>query len=403
MFEHSWIPISKIFKDESKLQVDYVPRDLPHREEQLKKLWEYFRPVFMNPCSLFVRVILLGKVGTGKTAVVRRFGRDVDGLKIREGFTVKFSYVNCHTHRTLFSVLYKVGHDLGLTLPRRGFSSEELMNLAWSHLKSSSEYLVLVLDEADYLVRSAEERVLYSLTRISEIVGDELHRIGVVFVFRDLTVLIGIEPSIQSTLQHNIIRFPPYTAGQIIDILWGRVREGALYDSAVNDEVMEMIGDLVGSDKGGTGDARLALELLYRAGKYAEEEGRDVIIPEDVRNAYSDVMPLPRDTLKNLRTGEKLLLLALIRLLQRKKFVDKVPMGLLEMEYNEVCDELGAEPRKHTTIWEYVRNLEAMGIITTEKPTKGFRGRTTLVGLPTVSLSALEREIIRLIREDLGR
>ena len=400
-YSGSWLPSSRIFRDESKLQIDYVPRKLPHREEQMRRLRDYFRPYLMNPGSMFVRVILLGGVGTGKTAVARRFGEDIDGLKTRGGGLIRFSYVNCHAHRTLFSIMQKIGRDLGLSIPRRGFSREELMHLVWNHLRSSSEYLVATIDEADYLARSLDGEALYDLTRLSEVIGDTVHRASFIFVFRDLSFLVGLDRSIQSTLQHNIIKFYPYTSDQLIDILWMRVEEGALYESAVDDEVMGMIGELVGYDKGGPGDARLALELLYRAGKYAEEEGREAILPEDVRNAYGDVMPLPREVLLNLRLGEKLLLLALTRLLQRKKFVSKVPMGLLEMEYNEVCEEFGIRPRKHTTVWEYVRNLHGMGIVVAEKSRRGYRGRTTLVGLSAVPLSTLERELIKMIREDV--
>lgn len=399
----SWLPSSRIFRDESKLQIDYVPRNLPHREEQMRRLREYFRPFIMNPGSIFVRVILLGGVGTGKTAIAKRFGEDVDGLKARSGAIIRFSYVNCHAHRTLFSIMQKMGRGLRLSIPRRGFSREELMHLLWNHLRSSNEYLIAAIDEADYLARTRDGEALYDLTRISEVIGDKSHRMGFIFVFRDLSFLVTLDRSVQSTLQHNIIKFHPYTSSQLVDILWMRVEEGAVYESAVDDDVVEMIGELVGYDKGGPGDARLALELLYRAGKYAEEEGRDVIIPEDVRKAYSDVMPIPRDVLANLRLGEKLLLLALTRLLQRKKFVSKVPMGLLELEYNEVCEEFGVKPRRHTTVWEYVRNLHRMGVISAEKSRRGQRGRTTLVGLSAVPLQTLERELIKRVKEDIRR
>jgi len=46
----------------------------------------------------------------------------------------------------------------------------------------------------------------------------------------------------------------------------------------------------VGVDCGGPGDRRLALELLWRAGKYAELDGRSFIEPRYVRAAYADVV-----------------------------------------------------------------------------------------------------------------
>ena len=390
---------SRIFRDEGKLQVDYIPKSLPHREEQLRLLREYLKPYLANPGSVFVRVILVGDVGTGKTAVARKFGESVDWLKARGGAVIRYAYVNCHANRSLFSILQKMGRDLGLNVPRRGYSREELLYMIWNHLKNTNKFLVATIDEADYVVGGRDD-ALYTLTRLSEIVGDTVHRIALIFVFRDLKSLI-LDPSVQSTLQHNIVRFYPYTSKQLADILWQRVLdEGALYESAVSDEVIEMIADLVGHDKGGKGDARLAIELLYRAGKYAESEARQSILPEDVRRAYSDVMPIPREILRNLKLEEKLLLLALTRLLQRKKFVSKVPIGLLEMEYQEVCEEHGVPPKRHTAVWEYVQNLKKMGIITAEKSGKGRRGRTTLIGLSAIPLQTLERELIAMIRDN---
>lgn len=392
---------SKIFRDESKLDVDYVPRSLPHREDQIKLLREYFKPFIANPGSIFVKVILLGDVGTGKTVVAKKFGLSVNGLKTK-GTLIKFSYVNCHAHRSFFSILQKIGRDLGLSVPRRGYSREELLYMIWNHLKGANEYLIVAIDEADFLAKGGESDALYNLSRLTEVVGDVVHRIGVIFIFRELE--LALDRSIWSTLQHNLIRFYPYTCQQLVEILWLRItEEGAIYENAVSDEVIDMIGELVGHDKGGRGDARLAIELLHRAGKYAEGEGREEILPEDVRRAYSDIIPLPKDSLVNLRLEEKLLLLALTRLLQRKKFVSKIPIGLLEMEYQEVCEEYGIPPKRHTTVWEYVRRLSGMGVIAAERSGRGQRGRTTLVGLSVIPLQTLEKELIKMLREDLKR
>ena len=403
MYEEAWIP-SKIFKDESKLQPEYVPKRLLHRDEQLKALESYFRPFLQRPGSIFVRVVFVGPSGTGKTAVAKKFGERVAGLRMKDGSLLRFAYVNCHANRTLFSIMQKLGRDVGLDVPRRGYSREELIYMIWNHLKGSKEYLIATIDEVDYLAGVERGEALYVLTRLPEITGDQVHRIGLIFVFRELESFMRLDRSIQSTLQHNVVRFEPYTRAQLSDILWARViEEEALYESAVSDEVIEMIAELIGHDTGGRGDARQALEVLEKAGRIAEREGRSTILPEDVREAYSKVMPVSKEVIVNLKLDEKLLLLALARLLQRKRFVSKVPIGLLEMEYQEVCEEFGVEPRRHTAIWDYVRNLHRMGILTAERSGKGQRGRTTLIGLSAIPLQELEKELVVIIRRELKR
>jgi cell division control protein 6 len=403
MYEEAWIP-SKIFKDESKLQPEYVPKRLLHRDEQLKALESYFRPFLQRPGSIFVRVVFVGPSGTGKTAVAKKFGERVAGLRMKDGSLLRFAYVNCHANRTLFSIMQKLGRDVGLDVPRRGYSREELIYMIWNHLKGSKEYLIATIDEVDYLAGVERGEALYVLTRLPEITGDQVHRIGLIFVFRELESFMRLDRSIQSTLQHNVVRFEPYTRAQLSDILWARViEEEALYESAVSDEVIEMIAELIGHDTGGRGDARQALEVLEKAGRIAEREGRSTILPEDVREAYSKVMPVSKEVIVNLKLDEKLLLLALARLLQRKRFVSKVPIGLLEMEYQEVCEEFGVEPRRHSAIWDYVRNLHRMGILTAERSGKGQRGRTTLIGLSAIPLQELEKELVVMIRRELKR
>ncbi|RLF05270.1 MAG: cell division control protein Cdc6, partial [Thermoprotei archaeon] len=137
--------------------------------------------------------------------------------------------------------------------------------------------------------------------------------------------------------------------------------------------------------------------------KYAEFGEREMILPEDVRNAYSDVIPsFPREEISALKINEKMLLLALVKLLQRKKYITKVPLGMLELEYNELCEEYGVRPRRHTTLWEYIQHLKNMDIISAEKSRKGYRGKTTLVGIPSVPLSTLEKILKEEIKKELG-
>ncbi|MCD6563211.1 MAG: ORC1-type DNA replication protein [Thermoproteales archaeon] len=403
--EDIWFKKSKIFRDERKLMFDYIPKVLPHRKEEMLKLGEYFKEFILNPGSISVKVILVGGIGTGKTVVAKSFGKKIEEFsRTKSKSEIRYAHVNCHAHRTLFSIMQKISAELRLSIPRRGFSREELIYLLWNYLESSDKYLIATIDEADFLARTSGFEAIYELTRLSEIVNKEKMRISLIFIFRDLSSLLSLEKSAQSTLSHNIIRFEPYTSDQIIDILWARIKEeGAIYEEAINDEVIELIGELVGFDKGGTGDARLAIEILHRAGKYAEFEDREVIIPEDVRKAYNDVIPsFPKEEIKALKLNEKILLLALVRLLQRKKYITKVPLGILEFEYNELCEEYGIKPRRHTTLWEYVQHLKNMDIISAEKSKRGYRGKTTLVGISSVPLQTLEKLLKEEIERDLG-
>jgi len=388
-----WKKPSTIFEDESKLSVEYVPNELPHREAQLTQLAEMFRSVVQSPGSVSIKVILTGPVGTGKTAVSKYFGIQLERFSARESLGIRYVHVNCHKDRTLFLMMKHVTEQLNIPIPRRGFSSRELMNILWSSLENKDQYLVLTIDEADYLVLSSGSEALYDLSRVLDEYIRGKARMSFIFVFRDISRLNLLEEGVRSSLMHNIIRFNPYTSQEIIDILKGRVKEGALKPNALSDEALELIGELTGVDKGGRGDARQALEILWRAGKYAEREGARFIATEHVRKAYSDIYPsLSSTILEALRTHELLLLLSIARVLRRigRK---EVGLGEVEREYRSICEQLGERPRGHTKVWEYTRNLSNIGLITTRISGPGRRGKTTLIGVPSVPVEALEKEV----------
>ncbi|HDJ66987.1 MAG TPA: hypothetical protein ENF33_04695, partial [Nitrososphaeria archaeon] len=75
----------RIFRDEEKLSPEYVPRALPHREEELKLLKTFFSGVVAGTSRISTRVIITGSVGTGKSALVKLFGRQAREEARRRG------------------------------------------------------------------------------------------------------------------------------------------------------------------------------------------------------------------------------------------------------------------------------------------------------------------------------
>src|SRR3989337_3909827 len=82
-----------LFKDREVLRHDYLPANLPHREDQIRLLGETVAPVLKDArCS---NVFIYGKTGTGKTAVTKYVLSRLE-IKAKEyGARVKFCYINC--------------------------------------------------------------------------------------------------------------------------------------------------------------------------------------------------------------------------------------------------------------------------------------------------------------------
>jgi len=63
-----------------KLEFDYVPSRLPHREEQVEKLVDFFKLVIDRPGVLSERILITGSSGTGKTASAKMAGASLEKI-----------------------------------------------------------------------------------------------------------------------------------------------------------------------------------------------------------------------------------------------------------------------------------------------------------------------------------
>jgi cell division control protein 6 len=254
----------------------------------------------------------------------------------------------------------------------------------------------LTLDELDSLLsRKNGPEFLYKLTRITDEHKKSPQRISLIGILRNLELLKELDQSITSTLQHNVLHFNKYTSNQIFDILKARVKE-SLYQGVISSDSILLIADIASE----WGDARYSIELLWRAGKFADEEGIFKITPEYVRQAKSETHPVVRrEVLRDLPKTQKVLLVALARLLKRTGQA-YVTTGELEKAFQVSCEEYNIQPRKHTQLWDYMKEIERHDIIETKISSTGQRGKTTLISLPDIKAEVLENETVLLLEKN---
>jgi len=383
-----------VFKDESKLDINYVPPRLPHRDKELNFLKQLFKFAIERPGYMTQRVLITGKIGTGKTVLSQRFGIDICAEAEKRKINLKYVHVNCRECKgSLFLILSKVMGSLHPNFPKRGFSAEELLEMLLEALDSENVYLILTLDELESLIWKEGSDPIYNLTRVQESRLGKPQRLSLICILRDEFVLAKLDASTRSTLQRNIIRLKEYSKEQLFDILADRV-ELAFKKGAVPQETLDFIAELSAMEGG---DARYAIELLWRAGKYADLHSSPQVLPEHVREAAVRIYPTVRkDALANLSLHEKLLLLAVARIFKNCDEAS-VSMGDLELEYAVVCEEFGEKPRGHTQIWKYVKSLSRLGVIKAFVSLAGTKGRTTMISLHKIPASELEKEILSIL------
>jgi cell division control protein 6 len=265
-----------VFRDESVFEVDYLPETFHHRDDQLDGLQYALRPAVRGsrPLNGMVR----GPPGTGKTTAVQKLFGELDA---RRG--VRAVRVNCQVDSTRYAVFSRLFEAIfEYEPPASGISFKSLFEQITDHLTDEEEVLVVCLDDVNYLFYEGEaSETLYSLLRAHETHAGA--KVGVILVSSDLDldVVADLDGRVQSVFRPEEVYFPAYDESEIVDILRERVERGFRND-VLGPRPLDLVAELTAE----TGDLRVGIDLLRRAGLHAEARGSPTVESEDVEAAY---------------------------------------------------------------------------------------------------------------------
>ncbi len=340
--------VGKIIKDQEKLSFDYIPEKLPNREEQIQNLFALFRGVTSSNISQ--NVFIQGSVGTGKPATAKRFCIDFSEWAKDEGKKIDYVFVNCRRRKKNSSVMWKVVNHFDKGFPDRGFSTEEMLEVAKGKVEEQNLHLILVLDEVDFLIRKDGSDLIYYLSRFDEERLKPKGNISLLLISQKNAFQLLEESARSSFKRSNRVRFPRYTCEDLFPIINDRV-DIALHPGSMDDEKVQLICDIAGKKGDGGGDARYGIELLEKSSLMAEMKGRNEVITEDIRAAKAEVSPhITESKLKALNTQEKMILLAATRAIKKSTYTTT---GDIKELYKIVCEEHGITKLAHTQFWSY--------------------------------------------------
>ncbi len=380
-----------VFRDLSKLDFDYVPPELPGRDASIKWLTGVYRPMTMG--AQREHAFLWGPVGTGKTALAKRFGYDFKAALSKQGRSLEVVHVNCRKRKTAGLAMLGILNHFDPNYPERGFSVGEMLRDLRKHLERKQAHLLVILDEVDALLRSDGSNLVYDLTRFNDETGPSWTGVSLILISQE-NVLGGLDPAALSTFKAtNVHHIERYGVGELELIVQQRVQL-AFQSGAVAEEVVTLVADIAAGD----GNARLAIEMLQKAGQNADDEHRSEVLAEDVRTAKADSFSyITTSKLTALPRHPLLVLLAIARRLRKDGAY--ATTGAVEKAYAVVCEEFREEPRAHTQFWKYLNQLKDGGFILSRLSGKGQAGTTQLLSIPDAPAHAVEAKLLELLQK----
>ncbi len=368
---------SEIFANREVLSPHYVPDTLLFRGDQIEAIERALAPSLKGERGR--NLFIYGRTGSGKTSCMKHV---IDEINKLPSIKAKISYVNCRIYNSRFRVLSKIVSDHLPFYAKRGYGIAEIYEKIVNWLEEDGKVLVVVLDEID-VVKDLDDLV-YTLARANS----DLRQGGVTMVgiSNKLTFKDSLDPRSLSSLYENEIVFPPYNANELAAILKDRAAKG-FKPGKIDDESINLAAAIAAKE---SGDARLALEIISKAGELAEAEKASAVTVKQVTEAEKAAEEeIAYDAVATLPEHQRLLLYAIALLTMHgtkfKKLADGNDIYLLSGEiynkYVDVSKQLGREPKSTRWYRKYLSDLELQGLIATYESGKGIRGHTKLVKL----------------------
>lgn len=364
-----------IFEQKQPLKKDtFTPETIFHRDEEIELYVNALQDVVVghDPNNVFI----FGPTGVGKTAVTK-WVRD----KLQEKAESKdvpleiVGPINCRNYKSAYALVNSLVNEFREPeneLPEGGYSTDSVFEFLYEEIEAIGGNVLIILDEIDNIPPDARNDFLYDLPRAeaneSTPISDA--KVGLIGISNDLKFVDVLEPKVKSTLGEREIKFGPYDANELIDIL-DYYADIAFEDDILEDDVVPLAAAFCAQERG---DVRQGLRILEKAGEYARMEGAEAVTEEHTRRATETV---EKDEIldyfeRDLSSQQSLTYLATTLALIEPNH--EATTKRIYNIYASIAESSGRRVKSERKIYEFLDQLSMQGLVRSHEQNLGRKG-----------------------------
>lgn len=252
-----------LFLDTIALDFEYLPKELPFRENQQHHIATCIKPLFQNRNGK--NLLITGKPGIGKTAATKHVLRELEN----ETSDIITLYINCWKTDTSYKIALELCNQIDYKYIQNKKTSELFKDISKIVNKKAT---VICLDEID---KVKDFSALYTIL-------EDIYKKTVLVITNDEAWLSTLDPRIKSRLALEILDFKPYNLKETEGILKQRIQYAFIPNVWQPDALNKVVEKTYSVE-----DIRAGLSLLKEAGEIAESKASRKIFLEHVEKAIN--------------------------------------------------------------------------------------------------------------------
>ncbi len=248
-----------LFLNEIALDPEFMPKEMPYREQQQHYIAECIKPLFQGRSGK--NLFITGSPGIGKTLAIKHIFREL----AEETDDITSLYINCWKKDTGFRMVSEICEQIGYTWVHNKKTDELFQDILKILNKKS---IVICLDECD---KAKELDIIYHFV-------EDVYKKTILFVTNEKNWINSLDPRLKSRLNLERLEFKPYSLEETYGILNKRV-EYAFVPNVFEKNAFDFIVEKTAE----ASDIRKGLFLLKESGTIAENKSSKKILFEHTK------------------------------------------------------------------------------------------------------------------------